>query len=77
MRLILLHMVARILLTLAISAVLAQPVCAQQRRDQFAKNLPAVGAQLPEVEIFDERGQILPTEKLKGSYTVLVFGCMT
>lgn len=77
MRLILGHMIARVLFTITISALVAQSLCAQQRRDQFAKNLPAVGSQLPNVEIFDDRGQVLPTEELKGNYTVLVFGCMT
>ena len=77
MRLILVHMVARVFFTITISALFTLPVCAQQRRDQFAKNLPAIGAPLPNVEIFDDRGQVLPTEQLKGNYTVLVFGCMT
>lgn len=36
-----------------------------------------VGSQLPVVSAFDENGKPFSTEQLHGSYSVLVFGCLT
>lgn len=38
---------------------------------------PAPGTMLPKVTAFDEQGQEFSTTSLRGSYTVLVFGCLT
>ncbi|MEM7478941.1 MAG: hypothetical protein AAF483_28495 [Planctomycetota bacterium] len=40
-------------------------------------SLPLQGKSLPQVKAFDEDGQVFSTASLKGSYTVLVFGCLT
>ena len=39
--------------------------------------LPLQGKALPVVQAFDADGQLVSTASLKGSYTVLVFGCLT
>ena len=39
--------------------------------------LPAVGTMLPVVKAFDDQGNEFSTASLRGSYTVLVFGCLT
>lgn len=36
-----------------------------------------VGKKLPDVKIFDDQGKEFSTSSLKGSYTVLTFGCLT
>ncbi len=38
---------------------------------------PAAGTMLPNVDAFDEQGEKFSTASLRGSYTVLVFGCLT
>jgi hypothetical protein len=38
--------------------------------------LPA-GTMLPTISAFDEQGEKFSTSSLRGSYTVLVFGCLT
>lgn len=43
----------------------------------FAERPPAVGEKLPEVTVYDADGKPFPLRKLKGSHTVLVFGCLT
>mgnify|MGYP001232592237 FL=1 len=39
--------------------------------------LPLQGKLLPSVTAFDEDGQEFSLTKLKGEYSVLVFGCLT
>lgn len=39
--------------------------------------LVAIGTPLPDVTVFDEQGKEFKTASLRGSYTVLVFGCLT
>lgn len=53
---------------------LIAPVLAQPGR---GGSLSLEGRQLPVVKAFDETGQVFTTASLKGSYTVLVFGCLT
>lgn len=36
-----------------------------------------VGMKMPSVKIFDDQGKEFNTSSLKGSYTVLTFGCLT
>ncbi len=40
-------------------------------------NIPTVGEMLPELSAFDEQGEHFSTASMRGSYTVLVFGCLT
>ncbi len=55
-----------------------QGVAQTSLRDPFGgASMPKVGSRLPDVELFDDRGQVLSTATLRGSYTVLVFGCLT
>lgn len=44
---------------------------------QVGANLPEVGEQLPEVNVFDDKGEQFSTKSLRGKHTVLVFGCLT
>jgi cytochrome oxidase Cu insertion factor (SCO1/SenC/PrrC family) len=38
---------------------------------------PAVGDQLPDISGYDAAGKPVELAQMKGSYTVLVFGCLT
>ena len=58
------------------SATLAQNTLPQDPR-RGGGQLPAPGTQLPIVTAVDERGKDFSTASLRGSYTVLVFGCRT
>jgi cytochrome oxidase Cu insertion factor (SCO1/SenC/PrrC family) len=40
-------------------------------------DLPKVGSILPDVRLYDERGEEFSTKSLRGQYSVLVFGCLT
>jgi hypothetical protein len=40
-------------------------------------SVPEPGTMLPTVIAFDEQGETFSTASLRGSYTVLVFGCLT
>lgn len=42
-----------------------------------AGQLPKIGAMLPSLKVVDEQGKVFSTDTLRGSYTVLVFGCLT
>ena len=42
------------------------------------ENMPQTGSMIPEISVVDAQGVIFPLrEKLKGRYTVIVFGCLT
>jgi cytochrome oxidase Cu insertion factor (SCO1/SenC/PrrC family) len=71
---------------------MAGPVAAQKERskapsgaprakaksdEDFAKEKPAVGDQLPELTVFSPDGKEFKTADLRGHYTVLTFGCLT
>ena len=43
----------------------------------FEERSPGVGQPLPDVAAWDADGQPLRLSSLKGSHTVLVFGCLT
>ena len=49
----------------------------QARRDRFEATTPAIGEPMPDLSAYDEDGGELELSSLKGSYTVLVFGCLT
>jgi hypothetical protein len=44
---------------------------------RFQRNSPAVGDSISSTTIYDEKGQPFDTDAFKGSFTVLVFGCLT
>lgn len=44
---------------------------------RFELRGPEVGAPLPDIQLFDENGQPVSLASIKGSYSVLVFGCLT
>ena len=54
--------------------VLVGPASFAQRQ---GGTIPQVGSDLPVVQVNKENGQVFSTSQLKGSYTVLVFGCLT
>ena len=43
----------------------------------FAQQAPGIGQPLPELTLYTAEGKEFSTSQLKGSYTVLVFGCLT
>ena len=45
--------------------------------NRFEESAPQVGDKLPDVELYDAKGQPLRLSSLKGSYVVLVLGCLT
>jgi len=46
-------------------------------RANFERTAPKVGEALPDVTGYDAEGKEFKLSRLKGSYTVLVFGCLT
>ena len=46
-------------------------------RDGIGANLPKVGQPLPELTVYDAKGNEFKLSSLKQHYTVLVFGCLT
>ncbi len=57
----------------------AMPASAQRNPNpkRGGNQLPEVGTSLPVVNAFDELGNDFSTSSLRGSYCVLVFGCLT
>ena len=58
------------------------PTWAQSPRDSRSRGgggsqVPQPGTNLPTVRAVDEQGRDFSTASLRGSYTVLVFGCLT
>jgi len=43
----------------------------------FQRSSPGIGEVIPEVTVYTADGKKFSTSQLKGSYTVLVFGCLT
>jgi cytochrome oxidase Cu insertion factor (SCO1/SenC/PrrC family) len=64
-------------------AVAQPPVAAdaaearQRGISRFEREAPEIGELLPNLEVIDSQGKPFPLRNLKGSYTVLVFGCLT
>ena len=46
-------------------------------RANFERPAPKVGEALPEASVYDAEGKEFKLSRLKGSYLVLVFGCLT
>ena len=67
--------------TLSISSGYAQGNRNSQSRGRstggFDQQAPAIGQPLPDVKLNTADGKEFSTSQLKGSYTVLVFGCLT
>jgi cytochrome oxidase Cu insertion factor (SCO1/SenC/PrrC family) len=67
--------------TLSISSGYAQENRNSQSRGRgtggFDQQAPAIGQPLPNVKLYTAEGKEFSTSQLKGSYTVLVFGCLT
>ena len=57
------------------------PSFSQMPRDSRScgggSQIPQPGTILPTVRVVDEQGRNFSTASLRGSYTVLVFGCLT
>ncbi len=54
-----------------------QPEAQRQLQERFSAAGIEVGAQFPEVDIYDAEGNPFNTRRLKGNYTVIVNGCLT
>ena len=68
-------MIRTTVLTLLLT--ISSPAMAQRGPSRGGGSVPAVGTMLPAVTAIDEQGEEFSTATLRGSYTVLVFGCLT
>ena len=73
--------VGLVFLLVSARAVQAQPGDAESPRERvnraFDEKSPAVGELLPDVDAVDGEGRPFRLSSLRGSHTVLVFGCLT
>lgn len=67
----------RVFLCFSLLAVPCSSRLCGQRQQSEKSAIPATGTQLPNVKAFDEFGNQFSTSSLRGSYSVLVFGCLT
>lgn len=58
------------------ASIQAQP-SVRQPNATFPQVTNLQGQELPEVSVFTAEGKPFSTAKLRGRYTVLVFGCLT
>jgi hypothetical protein len=67
------------LFVIDITSLYAQPSRTSGRTGgaQFSQVTRLLNTTLPTVNVFDAQGNPLSTASLRGSYTVLVFGCLT
>lgn len=64
-----------VMLLLSSRSVFAQ---GNPKRDAaFPKQKPAIGERLPEITVFTPEGKPFALSELRGSYSVLTFGCLT
>ena len=74
-------MIRTVFLLITILACATVPTLAQPPRDSRSRGggspIPQPGTILPTVRAVDEQGRDFSTASLRGSYTVLVFGCLT
>ena len=63
----------------ALMVALAPPAFAQREKkdEEFLKEKPLVGDQLPDLTVYTPDGKEFKTADLRGHYTVLTFGCLT
>ena len=66
-----------LVLSVLITACVAQSNVMAQNSEQQQFRLPAVGTTIPDIAVYDEDGNAFSTKDLRGQYTVLVFGCLT
>ena len=69
---------SRFVLALAI-AVPGGAGFAQQKKNEedFLKEKPAIGDELPDVTVYSTDGKEVKTSSLRGQHVVLTFGCLT
>ncbi|MGH7202552.1 MAG: hypothetical protein ACREJB_18240 [Planctomycetaceae bacterium] len=74
------------ILTAAVALCVTPALFAQEARQtspreqvnrRFEETTPALGEPLPDVTLYDAAGKPFRLGSLKGSHTVLVFGCLT
>ena len=74
-------MIRSALVLLPILSCTIMPILAQTPRNPRSRGgssqMPQPGTILPMVKVVDEQGRDFSTASLRGSYTVLVFGCLT
>lgn len=73
---------AKWLLVSLVLVAISSPVHAQRKKlkvseEEFFKEAPVVGDELPEVTVYSPTGTEFKTSDLRGHYTVLTFGCLT
>ncbi len=67
-----------VVMVLQASGLWAQPPRALRNRRPGAQfHLPQPGSRLPDLTVYDQEGKPLALKSLRGSWTVLVFGCLT
>jgi cytochrome oxidase Cu insertion factor (SCO1/SenC/PrrC family) len=49
----------------------------EKKDEEFLKEKPVVGDQLPDLTVYTPDGKEFKTADLRGHYTVLTFGCLT
>ena len=66
-------------LAIALVVAFASSVFAQREKkdEEFLKEKPLVGDQLPDLTVYTPDGKEFKTADLRGHYTVLTFGCLT
>jgi len=74
-------MIRSALLLIPMLGCMTMPTLGQSPRNPRSRGgggqIPKPGSLLPTVTIVNEQGQNFSTAMLRGSYTVLVFGCLT
>ena len=68
---------AAVAFTVLAACIFPQNAWGQGRGAPNLREAPNIGEKLPNVKFFDENGKPKNLTQLKGSYTVLVFGCLT
>lgn len=74
-------MIRSAFLLIPILGCIIMPSFGQAPRDSRSRGggsqIPQPGTLLPTVRVVDEQGRDFSTASVRGSYTVLVFGCLT
>ena len=72
------------LLTILMGSTMAPQLWAQPNREfvdsfnrRFLTQRPKVGETLPDAEGYDSKGNKFSLKQTRGSFTVIVFGCLT
>ncbi|MDA1017339.1 MAG: hypothetical protein O3A00_23140 [Planctomycetota bacterium] len=67
----------RLLLTSVAFGTIVGIAFGQPGQSRGGFGVPKSGTMLPAVSAFNDKGETFSTRDLKGSYSVLVFGCLT